>query len=122
LTLIGLKELLGDRVVDYPKVEHIYTNYAGNPNAHWGKGFSILKNVEDIPVDRSSIEQRIRDKEFDLIIYGSVHRGLPYHDLVVVTYEKEKVAYICGEDHHDCQYARMRLHNLFLREFSAFRG
>lgn len=121
LTLIGLKELLGERVVDYPKVEHIYKSYTGDPAGHWGRGFSVLQNVDDIYVDRSSIEQRIKNREFDLIIYGSVHRGLPFRSLVLENYPQEKIAYICGEDHHKCKFAKQNLHNLFLREFSSLR-
>ena len=57
-----------------------------------------------------------RNKEFDLIIYGSIHRGLPFVDIVRQSYEPEKVVYICGEDCHRCEY--MHLPNLFLREFN----
>ncbi|MDE3045947.1 MAG: hypothetical protein KGJ02_04815 [Verrucomicrobiota bacterium] len=113
--LIGLKELLGPRVVDVPKVEHIYTNYPENTLKLYGKGFSYTKVVEDEPVDRENIKQRIKKKEFDLIIYGSVHRGLLFHSLVRKVYPKEKIVYLCGEDEHKCKFKHY--HNLFLREY-----
>lgn len=116
--LTGLKECLGVRVVDVPKIEHIYTSYAGDVKELYGKGFSYTKIVEDLPVDRDNIEQRIKDKEFDLVIYGSVHRGLRHYSLVCDTYEPEKIIYLCGEDGHQCEYSH--LHNLFLREFDAY--
>lgn len=115
LTLAGLKEILKNRVVDVPKIEHIYKTYEGNIAQLYGKGISYTKNIEDFPVDREDIEQRIQNKEFDLIIYGSVLRGLRFHDLVLQTYEPEKIVYICGED-HPC-FEQVNLPILFLREF-----
>jgi hypothetical protein len=117
VTLGGLKQLLGERVIDVPKIEHIYKSYAGNIKELYGKGFSYTRVVEDFPVDRENIEERIKNKEFDLVIYGSVHRGLRYYDLVRQTYEEDKIIYICGEDNHKCEYAH--LPHLFLREFDA---
>lgn len=115
--LVGLKELLGSSVVDVPKIPHIYSNYQGNIRNLYGKGISYTKIVEDDFVDRHNIIRRIKNKEFELIIYGSVHRGLLLHELVKNTYPSEKIAYVCGEDFHDCTYAS--LPNLFLREFEA---
>lgn len=114
--LIGLKELFQGNVVDFPKIDHIYTNYSrGIESLGGNKGFSFTKILEDLPVNRENIEQRIRNKEFDIIIYGSVHRGLQFHDLVQQIYEPEKIIYICGEDSHQCHF--INLDNLFLREF-----
>ena len=115
LTLIGLKEIFPESVVDFPKIEHIYKNYTGDVPSLYGKGMSYSKIVDDFPVDRKNIEQRIKNKEFDLIIYGSVHRGLLFHDLVLKTYAAAKIIHMCGEDFHHCQY--LHLPNLFLREF-----
>jgi|SRR5579862_285691 len=123
ITLVGFKELLGDRVVDVPKIQHIYKSYPGDIKRLYGKGFTYTKNVEDLPIDRENIEERIRNKEFDLIIYGSVHRGLRYYDLVNQTYDPDKILYMCGEDidHPDkhpngkCPY--VHLAQFFLREF-----
>lgn len=114
LMLVGLKELLQERVIDFPKVPHIYTNYEGAEKLY-GKGFSYTKNICDLPMDRENIEDRIANKEFDLVIYGSVHRGLRYYDLVTKKYDKEQIVYLCGEDDHNCVF--YDYHNLFLREF-----
>ena len=120
--LIGLKELLRERVVDFPKIEHIYKSYLGDTKKLYGKGFSYTKIVEDFSIDRDNIEQRIRNKEFDLIVYGPVHKGLPFHELVCQIYDSNKILYLCGEDTHiyngvnyRCQY--VNLTHLFLREF-----
>lgn len=116
-TLTGLKELLGTKIIDAPKIDFLYKSYTGDVKKLYGKGFSYTKVIEDLPVTRENIVQRINNKEFELIIYGSVHRGLPFHELVKKNYHSSKIVYICGEDAHKCQYSQW--HNLFLREFDA---
>lgn len=116
-SLIGLKELLFDLVIDFPKINHIYKNYLGNISHLYGFGFSYSRIIDDIPVDRTNIEQRIKNKEFELIIYSYIHKGLPFHNLVQKIYKSEKIIYICGEDthkNHKCEFEY--LSNLFLRE------
>jgi hypothetical protein len=117
--LAGLKQLLGNRVVDFPKIDHIYTSYDKDIKQLYGKGISYTRIVEDLPIDREDIEERIKNREFDLIIYGSVHRGLRFHDLVLQMYSQDEIVYICGEDHHRCEY--VHLPHLFLREFDALK-
>ena len=114
--LIGLKEVLGDKVVDFPKIKHIYKSYEPEEIYKlYGNGFSYARAVEDVPIDRNSLEERIRNKSFELIIYGSVHRGLPFHELVQQFYSADQIFYMCGEDLHNCEYYNFQ--NLFLREF-----
>ncbi len=115
--LAGLKELFQERVIDFPKIDFIYKSYEGDILQLYGRGMSYTKIIDDLPVNRDNIEERIKNKEFDLIIYGSVHRGILFHDVVKQVYEKEKIVYICGEDCHRCEYKH--LPNLFLREVDA---
>ena len=84
LTLIGLKEILGQDVIDFPKIEHIYKNFEGDTRNMYGRGMTYTRIVEDVIIDRESskVFNQIKNKEFDLIIYGSIHRGLPFHKLV----------------------------------------
>lgn len=113
--LIGLKELLHTRVVDVPKIDFLYKTYSADTALLYGKGFSYSKVLDDTPIDRDNIEDRIKNHEFDLIIYGSVHRGLLFHDIVRQHYTSDTIVYICGEDTHSCKYTS-RVPNLFLRE------
>ena len=116
-SLIGLKQVLGEKLIDVPRIDCLYTDYPGDVRNLWGKGFSYAKIIDDVPVNRENIDQRIRNKEFELIIYGSVHRGLPFHDVVQEHYEPNSIIYICGEDGHKCSYSHWN--NLFLREFDS---
>jgi hypothetical protein len=115
LLLIGLKELLGDKIIEYPKADYIYTSYSGNILNLYGKGFTYSRIIEDQLVDRSNLEQRIRNKEFEFIVYGLVHYNKSFYDLVKSTYEQEKIIYVCGEDSHNCKFKY--LSSLFLREW-----
>ena len=124
LTLIGLRECLGEQLIDFPKVPHVYKGYDdtvpryypeyGQSLMLYGRGFTYSKILDEISIDRSDIEERIRKKEFAFIIYGSVHRGTPFLELVREIYAPNEIAYLCGEDDHDCAYRDW--HNLFLRK------
>jgi hypothetical protein len=118
LSLIGLKELLQEKVVDYPKIPHIYKSYSGDISALYGKGMTYTRIVEDGPMDRENIEQRVKNREFELIIYGSIHRGRLFYDVVLSNYDSSQIAYLCGEDLHNCQY--VHLNNFFLRDFELY--
>ncbi len=115
--LIGMKELLGDRVIDFPKNNYIYTNYPNNIKQLYGKGFTYTRIVPDLPMDRANIAQRIINKEFDLIICSHIHFGIKFHNLIKQHYAPDKIIYTCGQDAHRCPYKN--LHNLFLREYDS---
>ena len=115
--IIGLKTLYGDRIVDFPKRDYLYANCASDVKRIYGKGFTYAKNLEDVPVDRENIVERIRQKEFDLVIFPRLHYDLLYHDVVVQNYPAEKIIYACGQDAHRCPYGG--LCNFFLREYDA---
>jgi hypothetical protein len=121
LTLQGFKELLSKDCHDFPKVLHIYKN-AELPYSMWyGKGFTYTNNVEDELHDvsrDSTIENDIKSNYYDLIIYGSFHRGMPYYDMVCESYDPSKIILLCGEDMHRCNsdvYLK-KGHTIFVRE------
>jgi hypothetical protein len=121
LSLIGLKQILGNRVIDVPKIPHIYKDYSGNVLSIYGKGFSYSKILDPDDANRNSIIQRIENREFELVIYGSLHRGLPLLKTVQNCYSAEEIVYLCGEDDHQCIIMPPRSH-FFLREFSCLKS
>jgi hypothetical protein len=126
--LIGLKDILQDRVVEYPKIDYVYNNYSGDIKALYGKGFSYSKILDDLPIDRSDLPNRIKNKEFDIIIYSQAHHPLMFYDIVQQYYEPEKIAYLCGEDnyhgagHYGHTCIATPLPNFFLREYESHPG
>ena len=119
--LHGFKTLFGSNCHDYPKIPHIYKTNTINYSSLYGKGITYTNMLNsDIHSDSldSTVEKDIQNKYYDVIIYGSYHRGMPYYDLVYKTYDANKVILICGEDEHKCNYTQWtdRGHSVFVRE------
>jgi hypothetical protein len=76
--LHGLRSLYGASVVDYPKAEPLYKNCLEESFARVrGRGFTLYRTLDDIPVDRHNIEDRLKSGEFDIVIFGNIYRS--YH-------------------------------------------
>jgi hypothetical protein len=73
LISIGLRNVLGENFIDYPKNDILYENYVGNEG--YGKGFTYSKVLKDIIIDRTNIKEKIYNKEYDFIIYALMGRG-----------------------------------------------
>lgn len=71
-TFHGLRFVFGNNVVDYPRKDILYKNCMREDI--YGKGFTLYKILEDIPVDRNNIKDKIKKGFFELIIFGSIHR------------------------------------------------
>ncbi len=101
--LHGLKEIYGNsNVIDYPGAWHMYNAEVNKKNFNyknfWGNGFTyydLLKNYES--VDRTEIENKIKNNFFEYIIYGSITRSQLYINEAINS--KSKVILIDGEDH-----------------------
>jgi hypothetical protein len=118
LSLIGLKQILRSKVVDYPKIDYIYDSYSGEIQALYGRGMTYTKIIgeDEIMRDEKLILNQIKRGEYKHVIYGSIHRGLPFIK-IVKDYSKRlnlKIHFICGEDIHSCEYKSLK--NLFSRE------
>jgi len=88
----GLRSLLGPDLVDVNKMYFMY-------DTSWDYMFhSLYKLLPDIEVDRGNVEEKIRSKHYDAVVYGSVHRCRDYMQLVLDTYPANKIAFIDGED------------------------
>lgn len=132
LTLTGFKDLFGSDCHDYPRIDHIYDDYPilKLPSCY-GKGFTYTRNINHTlrnPLNDATIENDIRTHKYDIVIYGSYHRGMPFLELVLEYYSPESVILLCGEDCdtkfgkllnlHHCEHSRFiqNGHNVFVRE------
>ena len=121
LTLIGLKETFGLNCTEDIHIPFIYTDFTGNMSGFWGKGFSFSKIIDPNLKNTSFSMEKLQKKEYDLIIYGSAHRGLPYLEEVRKIYDKSSVVFICGEDAHPMHTCLAIIHgkegyHAFIRE------
>jgi hypothetical protein len=108
LTLMGFKELFGTECHDYPRIPHLYRDYPEDRQRQlYGKGISYAR-VADPKTHKeeydATVEEDIRQHRYDLVFYGSYHRGMPFWDQVNVAYEKKDIVLMCGEDLHSCSY------------------
>jgi hypothetical protein len=121
LVLHGLKCQLGSQCHDYPKLPHMYRNYTGNTNSLYGKGFSYSKlldpTLRNDVLDTTLLED-IRTCQYDLVLYGSYHRGMPFYEEVCQYYPPTKIILLCGEDLHCCDNSIFvkKKHPVFVRE------
>lgn len=121
LTLHGLKELYGAKCHDYPKIAHIYKSSDIDYKALYGKGITYTNLLDQALHDNAldaSVEDDIKKRKYDLIIYGSWHTGKPYYDVVSAVYKPDDVIMLCGDDIHTCDYNEElhRGHHVFVRE------
>ena len=99
LVFYGLRELFGDDVVDSTQIVTLYNEYEGkiNPMHIWG-GMTAFWLIGENNIDRSNIEEKIKDKYYDLIIYGAIKRCKNYYDLVSKVYPTNRIILIDGND------------------------
>jgi len=97
---VGLREMFGAEVVDANKHHHAYLSH---PEAAcrqmYGMGMSVTRLLDDIEVDRTDIEAKIRTRYFDLIVFGSIFRNVDFLELVIGNYPADKIIAVDGEDH-----------------------
>ena len=120
VTLHGFKELYGTNCHDYPKVTHLYHSKKSIKHLY-GKGMTYSKLLNDSYHDDKkdlTIVEDIQNHVYDIIIYGSYHRGMPFYDVIVKSNYKDNLIMLCGEDIHSCDYSYWvkKGHTLFVRE------
>lgn len=121
LTLHGFKEKFGNNCVDYPKIPHLYKSNI-NKNLY-GRGFTYSGLLDDSMYTNKSEKQlleEIKNKYYDIIVYGSYTRGMPFYDYILKYYNPDDIILICGEDskqtENNYKHYIDKGHTLFIRE------
>jgi hypothetical protein len=116
-----MKQILGAACVESIVVPHIYDDFGPTDNLY-GMGFSYTKILPAAMKPHPYSVEEIETKQYDLIVYGSLHRGLPHWDLVTSLYGPDEVIALCGEDLHEpCHCAGAEIAtkcSLFVRELT----
>ncbi len=131
--LYGLRMLLGESLVDYPRKEVMYKTCPRKGNELYGNGFTIWKLLDEIEVDRDDIVAKLKSGYFDRVIFGSVCRqtNMLMQLLPVTLRQSRKLVFLDGEDSNGfrkkqmlgalCPYYKreqLRLGRLFARPIS----
>lgn len=118
LLVQGFKGLLGQAAHDYPPIPHIYTSF--HPSIPlYGRGFSYARNLDPALHDAQRDATLLADivsHRYDLIIYGSFHRGMPFWEQIKASYKPTEILCVCGEDLHVCDGDRFSACHVFTRE------
>ena len=93
----GLRTILGEQVVDYPKSEISYSNYP-HLDRIYGRGFTLYGLLDDLPIDRTLVVERARRGEFDLIVFGDIQRYFGTFVELLPALRRSRVAFLDGGD------------------------
>ena len=67
----GLRSLLGDQVVDFPKLDFAYESFP-RERPLYGRGFTLYRLLPELDIDRNRIFTRAVAGEFDLVVFSSI--------------------------------------------------
>jgi len=103
-TWIGIKryiQSIGGVAIDYPKINSIYKDYDINSTNNCCYTYS--NRIEtDYEMLESEVVEKIKNKYWDLIIYGKVgpdeNCNFPLYNLVKTRYNRNKIAFLFGGD------------------------
>jgi len=119
LLLHGLRDLYGESVVDYPGSWYLYSDEIQrrkhDNKKFWGNGFTIKNILNKFDsIDRQNINEKIRNRYFDLVIYSSIRRSDIFLE-EVIKYDN-KFIFVDGEDDNYIATKYSKLNLYFKRE------
>ncbi|HET6509478.1 MAG TPA: hypothetical protein VFG42_21955 [Baekduia sp.] len=97
----GLRELLGERVVDQPRADQLYRDQGPERRARrYGRAFTLYGGLlDDLDVDRTWISERVASGEFDLVVIGDLwRRAGALSDLLPLLPDTTTLAVVDGAD------------------------
>ena len=118
LLFYGLRELFGDDVVDSTQIPTLYKEYEGKIDKKylWG-GMTSFWLIGENNIDRTNIEQKIKDRYYDYIIYGAIKRCKDYWFLISNYYPSNRIILIDGNDESELDSSYTK-HLYFKRELA----
>lgn len=97
--LHGLRTLLGDRCVDWPKHEILYKTCPEETiRAIRGYGMTLYGLLEDIPVTRARVWEALRWGEFDLVVFADISNRFGQYVELLPYLDDTRVAIVDGAD------------------------
>lgn len=95
----GLVSTPGLFVYETSWPRYMLSSYA-EPKSLYGRGFTLYARMSHTPKLSPEwvVEQKIKDKYYDCVVYGSIKRHDNFLALVLENYPSNKIAFIDGED------------------------
>lgn len=99
----GLCQLDNIEITDAPRMWYMYKNEFRPHGIHdlkslYGKGFTIWGLMDENQIDRTGIEQRIKEHYYDIIILSKIENPSPYFGLITSCYNPSEIISLCGSD------------------------
>jgi hypothetical protein len=66
-----------------------------------GRGFTYYADLSGLPNTITSIEEKLADRFFDLVVYGNIIRCSDYFETVKKYYNPNEILILDGEDEHN---------------------
>lgn len=108
---IGMKRLIQEKngiAIEFPKINYLYESFNGSKKDLYGYGFNYAgKLKDDYDFETEEIVSKIKDKFWDLIIFGKVGPdelwegsipNLPLWNMVYENYCKDQIVFLYGGD------------------------
>jgi hypothetical protein len=97
--LHGLRSILGAGLIDYPKCEILYRS-CPTPTLRSvrGYGFTLYGLLDDLPMSRARVLERLRWREFDLVVFGDITNSFGLFIELLQDLRGTPVALIDGAD------------------------
>ena len=115
--LHGLRLLLGERCVDFPRKDVLYRNYEPPPKSSpYGHLFTLWRTLEDVAVDREDLDAKAKAGHFDLVVVGSIHRSLNAFRHFASLVRRTSIIVLDGEDSRAVVKEAVRRHPYYKRE------
>lgn len=102
LLFYGFTELDNIEITASTPIIHLYKPLSNqiDPKILWGQGFSSSFLIDGSPPSIDiEINNKLKDKYFDYIVYGSAYRCLDGYEYISKIYDHSKIILIDGEDH-----------------------
>ena len=97
----GLRRLLGEDAVDFPRIDHLYADARANWRRRLhGRGFTLAGLLDDLPVERNRSLARAAKGEFDAVVFTDIWRtfGLWTEWAPVLAEQRRQLVVIDGSD------------------------
>lgn len=104
LTLIGLKQVMGDRVIAGYPVPYIYQDWIGNARELYGRGFGYTRVLPKVVRSAEELDDNLNAlnggdfSRIDLLVVGSITRNFERALNLLKVFPASRTVWIHGED------------------------
>ena len=96
--LHGLREHIGENLIDFPRKNSMYTNHSKDLKKTHGLGFTLYGLLPNIPIERRGLLKKIQKDYFDFVIFSSISRQFDKYEELYHFLNPSKTIFVDGDD------------------------